>query len=82
MDAPTTSRRFPAVTFIAHHRVLAAAWVAGASSAAGVFIARAAKAERMSRRAAWGALAAWELGIAVVIIRAIVKGSRERQEPS
>lgn len=82
MDTPTTSRRSAAVTFLAHHRVLAATWVVGASSAAGVFIARAAKAERMPRRAAWGALAAWELGIAVGIIRAIVDGSRERQEPS
>ena len=74
MDAPMTSPWLAAVTFIAHHRVLAAAWVAAASSAAGVFIARSVKAERMSHRAAWGALAVWELVIAVSIIRAMVEG--------
>lgn len=73
-----TSRWPAAVTFIAHHRLLAAAWVAAASSAAGVFTARAVKAERMSRRAAWCALAVWELGIAVGIIRAAVEGRQRR----
>ncbi|MFZ0178445.1 MAG: hypothetical protein WAL84_01055 [Candidatus Dormiibacterota bacterium] len=78
MDAPMTSRWLAAATFIAHHLRLAAAWVAAASSAAGVYIACAVKAERMSRRAAWGALALWELGNAVGIIRAMVEG---RQRP-
>jgi hypothetical protein len=67
------------VDVLAQHPVLAAASVSGASSAAGIFIARAVRAQRPRVRALWASLAALELGIAIGIIRAVVARRRSQR---
>lgn len=59
--------------FLADHRLLSAGWVAASSSAGGVFVARAAKARTARSRVRWAFSATVEFGIAIGIIRALVK---------
>ena len=72
MSTPATAARHSPVDYLAAHPILAAASVSGASSAAGIFIARAVRTQRPRMRALWASLAALELGIAIGIIRAVV----------
>jgi hypothetical protein len=65
--------RAGAADFLADHRLLSAGWVAASSSAGGVFVARAVKARTARSRVRWAVLATFEFGIAIGIIRALVK---------
>jgi hypothetical protein len=62
--------------YMAKHRLLAAAWVAAATSAAGVFVARAVKSRTAKGRAGWAALATLEFAIAIGIIRTQVNAKQ------
>ncbi len=73
MSTETYRARAGAADFLADHRLLSAGWVAASSSAGGVFLARAVKARTARRRVLWAFLATVEFGIAIGIIRALVK---------
>jgi len=75
MRTHTDSPRSGPDAFLTDHLVFAAACTAAATSAGGVFIARAVRAHTARGRAAWVALATLEFAIAIRIIRTVV-GSR------
>jgi len=80
MSSATTPRRKSPPDVLAEHLPLAMLAASASSSAAGVFIARAARAKRGSVRVRWALLAALELFITVGIIQAVVT-RRRRQRP-
>jgi len=67
------------VHYLSQHPLLAALSVAGASSAAGVFIARAAHTESSAGRVGWSALALLEVAIAGGIVMAVAGKSRHHR---
>lgn len=73
MSTETYRARAGAADFLADHRLLSAGWVAASSSAGGVLVARAVKARTARSCVRWAFLATVEFGIAIGIIRALVK---------